>query len=68
MADYWAARDAVLALRESGTVVSSSLAAGAAGATVTAGALEDDEFREAFPLPRLKDWIQDRAAEWRGPV
>lgn len=68
MADYWAARDAVVALRESGTLVSTSHAAGADGAHVSAYALEDHEFRAAFPLPRLRDWMVDRAAEWKDPA
>lgn len=61
--DYRYARDARDALRESGTVVSSSYAAGAAGATVTAGALEDEEFAAAFPPILFRDWLIDHAGQ-----
>lgn len=63
---YRDARDARNALRESGEAITAS-AAGTSGASVGAYQLSDEEFREAFPAPRLADFLRDAAAARREP-
>ena len=63
---YRDARDARNALRETGAAITAS-AAGTAGASVGAYQLSDEEFSEAFPAPRLADFLKDAAAARREP-
>jgi hypothetical protein len=63
-------RDAVHArnaLRESGTIVAAGAVAGTAGADVACYQLSDEEFRMAYPAPRLAEFLRDAAAARRAP-
>lgn len=62
--EYWAARDAREALRESGMDHGGSVA-GTAGSGVGYYQLSDEEFNQLHPPVLLKDWLIDRAREWR---
>jgi hypothetical protein len=61
---YQAARDARNYLRESGTLVPTSVP-GAAGSGAAMHQLEDADFDEYVPAPRFKDWLIEQAAERR---
>lgn len=54
VSEYRDARDAVIALRSSGTMVP---AAYAYGANVAYYQLEGSDLYSAAPLPRFKDWL-----------
>lgn len=58
---YRDARDAWQALRESGAPVPAGTVAGTAGAAVGCHQLSDDEFRTAYPAPRLADYLRAAA-------
>lgn len=63
---YRDARDARNALRESGQSITAGVA-GTAGANVGAYQLSDAEFAEAYPAPRLADFLRDAADARRAP-
>ena len=65
LSSYRDARHAWEALRESGAVVATSALAGGDGANVSCYQLEDDEYRAAFPPPRLADFIREAASARR---
>lgn len=62
---YRAARDARNATRESTDPIPAGVVAGAAGSLASWCQLEDDDFRVAYPAPRLADFIRDAAAAMR---
>lgn len=64
---YRAACDARNLARESSAPIPAGAVAGAAGSLVSWCQLEDDDFRAAYPAPRLADFIRDAAAAHRAP-
>lgn len=64
---YRCARDARDATRESGAPIPAGAVAGAAGSAVAWCQLEPDDFRRAYPAPRLADFIREAAHAARRP-
>lgn len=62
--EYRAAQDAREALRESGDDAGGSVA-GTTGSAVGYYQLSDEEFNEIHPPVLLRDWLVEKAAEWR---
>lgn len=60
--EFRAALDAWERRRESGEDVG-----GWAGAVTAAYQMEDDEYRERFPCPRLKDFMVELSYYWTNP-
>jgi hypothetical protein len=65
---YRSARDAREAARESGAPIPAGAVAGANGSAVGWNQLEAEDFREAWPAPRLADYIREAAAARRDPA